>query len=509
MLLLAAPPAGAQTTLTDYDADDDRLIEVRNLAQLDAIRHDLNGNGDATHADYIAAFPDRDTDSDTRMGCPAQMACQGYELMADLDFDENGDGNVDADDHNGAYHDGGSGWQSIGSSGSPFTARFNGNGHTISNLFINRLVTNVGFFGVVGSGGVVEFLGLPGANVSGGNEYIGILVGRNYGIVQGSYTTGRVRGGEHIGGLIGRLDQAGCRVRASYSTAAVNGYGLGSTHAGGLIGSGWACLITASYATGPVTITGANAGGLAGGYYASGGITASYALGATRGGSPTGGVLGLRNGAPGVTDSYYDRRRTGQSDTGKGDPKTTAQLRNPTGYENIYANWNVDVDGDGDPDNPWDFGGPRDYPLLRVDFNRDGDATWEEFGNQYRYIPTPPPYNPAHDHPEIYANPRHQMATSCEVRTTGTGDDAVSTSTLTFDLGDYTRPLTLALSLWDGTHFRSLQSQGINMPELRQEGQTATVEVVTDPAQTRFRLDSEYGLNLVLGYADCHTDDPE
>ena len=101
------------------------------------------------------------------------------------------------------------------------------------------------------------------------------------------------------------------------------------------------------------------------------------------------------------------------------------------------------------------------------------------------------------------------MATSCAVQTTGTGDDAVSTSTLTFDLGDYTRPLTLALSLWDGTHFRSLQSQGISMPELRQEGQTATVEVVTDPAQTRFRLDSEYGLNLVLGYADCHTDDPE
>ena len=37
----------------------------------------------------------------------------------------------------------------------------------------------------------------------------------------------------------------------------------------------------------------------------------------------------------------------------------------------------------------------------------------------------------------------------------------------------------------------------------------ATVEVVTEPAKTRFRLDGPYGLNLVLGYADCHTDDPE
>ena len=106
-------PAGAQT-LVDYDSDDNRLIEITTLAQLSAIRHDLDGNGDATHADYVAAFPDRDTNAQTLMGCPDGMACQGYELMADLDFDENGDGTVDADDHGGAYHNGGAGWAPIG-----------------------------------------------------------------------------------------------------------------------------------------------------------------------------------------------------------------------------------------------------------------------------------------------------------------------------------------------------------------------------------------------------------
>ena len=35
---------------------DDSLIDVTTLAQLNAIRHDLNDNGDATHADYVAAF---------------------------------------------------------------------------------------------------------------------------------------------------------------------------------------------------------------------------------------------------------------------------------------------------------------------------------------------------------------------------------------------------------------------------------------------------------------------
>ena len=259
-----------------------------------------------------------------------------------------------------------------------------------------------------------------------------------------------------------------------------------------------------------------------------GSIIASYAAGAvapTGASAFTGGFIGQsREGnalIPTVTDSTWDTSATGQT-TGIGNQQNTAitiigytgrDLKRPTSYTGPYANWNIDLDGDPmTDDDPWDFGGRRDYPLLKIDKDGDGTATWEEFGGQFRYIPpppSPPPYNPAHDHPEIYQNARYEMAASCEVQTTGTGDEAVSTSTITFDLGDYTRPLTLALSLWDGDVFRSLQSQNISMPELRQEGQTATVEVVTDPAQTRFRLDSEYGLNLVLGYADCHTDDPE
>ena len=35
----------AYTTMSDYDRDDDGLIEVANLAQLNAIRWDLDGDG--------------------------------------------------------------------------------------------------------------------------------------------------------------------------------------------------------------------------------------------------------------------------------------------------------------------------------------------------------------------------------------------------------------------------------------------------------------------------------
>ena len=46
-----APVAG------DYDADDDGLIEVSNLAQLNAVRYDLHGNGSVTYLPYATAFP--------------------------------------------------------------------------------------------------------------------------------------------------------------------------------------------------------------------------------------------------------------------------------------------------------------------------------------------------------------------------------------------------------------------------------------------------------------------
>ena len=480
-MLLAVPPAGAQTT--DYDVDDDRLIEIRNLDQLNAIRHDPNGNGDATHADYVAAFPGRDTNAQTRMGCPSGMACQGYELTADLTFPET----------TGAYNP----FTPIGTTSSRYETVFEGNGYTL-----NGPVTNAGRagpFGVLGVNGVIRNLGVVNPDATTTGVSAGGLVGESWGTISKSYVRGgRVRANANsvrVGGLAG-INRG--TIRASYATATVGTISGGTNHYGGLVGQHRnAGSIIASYAAGAVSPTGA--GAFTGGF-----------IGQSREGNAL---------TPTVTDSTWDTSATGQT-SGIGNQQntaititgyTTGDLRRPTGYTAMYANWDIDTDGDTNPDDPWDFGGRRDYPLLKIDKDGDGTATWEEFGGQYRYIPpppSPPPYNPAHDHPEIYQNARYEMATSCAVQTTGTGDEAISTSTLTFDLGDYTRPITLALSLWDGTHFRSLQSQGIAMPELRQEGQTATVEVVTDPAQTRFRLDSEYGLNLVLGYADCRTDDP-
>ena len=483
-LLLLVPPAAAQTTV-DYDTDDDGLIEISTPQQLNAVRRDLNGNGDATHADYVAAFPQRQTGATDRMGCPSGT-CTGYELTADLDLST-------------AYPT----WTSLGN----YTVTFDGNGYAVSGLTISAN-THAGLFTRLSGTGVIRNLGLvaPSVSATGTSRQVGGLAGtvEQNAAIETSYVQGgtfTVRAGlQRIGGMVGQLEGA---IRASYSTAAIQMASpctaCNSHRTGGLVGFSNGGDIIASYATGRNAASGT----------------------AIRAGGLVGSIDTLVGNSAVITDSYCNPQTTGQSNcigqqsgvslTAPG--YTTRELRRPTAYAgSIYANWNLDLDGDPmTDDDPWDFGTRRNYPLLKIDKDGDGAATCLEFSGQpcYVYIPpSPPPYNPAHDHPEIYTNPRHEMATSCEVRTTGTGDEAVSTSTLTFDLGDYTRPITLALSLWDGDVFRSLQSQGIAMPELRQEGQTATVEVVTDPAQTRFRLDSEYGLNLVLGYADCHTDDP-
>ena len=480
-LLLSLQPAAAQTV--DYDDDDDGLIDITTPAQLNAIRHDPNGNGDATHNDYVTAFPNRDTSSTGRMGCPSG-SCTGYELRADLDLSTD-------------Y----ASWTAIPS----FATTLRGNGHTISGLNVSR-TGHAGFILTLASGGFIHEVGLINPSVRSTTVNTGNNVGgfaadiASGGQIHHSFVRGGTVRGTHsarVGAIAGRSQGA---ISAVYSTATATTGNANGHYIGGLVGWLTGGSIRASYSAGVVDAgTGQN-------------VRAGRFIGRTS------------NSATTVSDSYCDSTIAGPANcvfdhTGLGGsnivvtPQTSSDLKRPTGYTGLYANWDVNTDGVSGNDDPWDFGTRRNYPLLKADQDGDGTATCLEFGGQPCYRepppPAPPPYDWRADHPEIYTNPRHEMATSCEVRTTGEGDEAVSTSTLTFDLGDYTRPITLALSLWDGDVFRSLQSQNIAMPELRQEGQTATVEVATDPAQTRFRLDSEYGLNLVLGYADCHTDDPE
>ena len=226
--------------------------------------------------------------------------------------------------------------------------------------------------------------------VSGQGDNFGGLAGVNSGVVAASYATGSVsgKGFADVGGLVGVNEIEG-KIITSYATGEVSGQG---DNFGGLAGvnSG---VIAASYAAGTVSGNGfADVGGLVGDNQYTGVITAVYAVGAVSGRADRhGGLIGLnrgvvtvcfstgevpqdggglieRNGDDGaVTNCYWDTETSGQTESDVGDAKTTVELQSPTGYAGPYADWNVDLDGDGSSDDPWKFGSATEYPVLNLE----------------------------------------------------------------------------------------------------------------------------------------------
>ena len=302
----AATPTPAPTPTPvgrDYDTDNDGLIEITSLAQLDVIRHDLDGDGVSTHAGHAAAFPN----AARGMGC-RHYECAGYELDTDLDFDTNGNGSADEGD---AYWDDGAGWLPIGDPETQFryNAVFDGNGHTISNLFIRWTDTShIGFFRATGGNAVIRNLGLTELHVAGGANRVGGLVGDNAGSIVDSYTTGLVTGGGRVGSLVGFNSG---NISGSYSSVPVSGSG---DRVGGLAGSN-SGSISDSHATGAVTGRGHYVGGLVGiiGDDGDGSINRSYATGNVTGqGYYVGGLVGYSAGT--ITGSHATGSVTGEFD---------------------------------------------------------------------------------------------------------------------------------------------------------------------------------------------------
>ena len=283
------PTARAQTTV-DYDGDDDGLIEVATVAQLNAIRWDLNGDGTVDPggdvASYGEAFPNAMVSP--LMGCAA-TGCVGYELTADLDLASAGDSVT--------------GWAPIGGASNAFTATFDGGalGFTVSNLTINSSLDRVGLFGETGPGSVIRNVTLEDVNVT-GHIGAGALVGRNAGSIIDSSATGAVSGTEDTGGLVGAILHPGSFIVGSTAGVQVTGRAAG-LFIGGLAGFNKGLIID-SHATGDVT--GFKwVGGLVGSNNGGGGvnrISGSTAGGAVTGTDLVGGLVGWNNGP--IIDSH-------------------------------------------------------------------------------------------------------------------------------------------------------------------------------------------------------------
>ena len=333
VMLFAVLACSAATTVRavsgDHDLDDDGLIEINSLEQLDAIRHDLNGDGqpDASGAEhaYYSAF----SKASLRVACTP--ACRGYELARDLDFSDPDSYRSGAT--NKAWRTG-DGWTPIGTEVSPFTATFEGSEHVVSNLYILRLEQSVdprpvGLFGYLDSTAVVARVDVLKADVT-GFILVGALAGYSRGMIERSHASGNVDGIDQIGGLVGEnhgviqdsrssarvlgWSRIGSLVGTNYGSilgSRANGGASGEWEIGALVGFSRGS-VSSSYATGSVACADSRCGGLIGSNH--GDVVESYASGNVLGIWQAGGLVGANQGT--ISKSYATGRIVGAEDIG-------------------------------------------------------------------------------------------------------------------------------------------------------------------------------------------------
>ena len=201
---------------------------------------------------------------------------------------------------------------SIGDESTPFEGTFDGNGKKIENLIVQRPRSkSVGFFGVLGEGGVLKNIILKDIRVI-GNNYVGGLVGwNNGGRIEGSEVEGgEVTGVEDVGGLVGVNNEGS--IEASKSGVSVIGVLKGS-NIGGLVGVNSARIIDSTWVGKEVTGK-LSTGGLVGFNSSKAVIEKSRAIG---NGNVTGMVIvgGLVGNNLGTIESSYSEVEVKGSNT--------------------------------------------------------------------------------------------------------------------------------------------------------------------------------------------------
>ncbi len=212
--------------------------------------------------------------------------------------------------------DAGKGFEPIGHyQWSSFTGEFDGQGHMITNLFINRLDEEcIGLFGCITDGGRVSNLGLENCVISGGKTVGGMCGWNLEGTIENVFVSGSISGQEDsIGGLVG-------------SNAGWNNDTQKMTEA----------FVTGSYSTGSVSSSGSNIGGLVG--WNDGTVTACYSTGAVAGiGINVGGLIGRNNAL--VIGCFWDIDTSNNVGSRGGKGLNTSQMKRVVIFQN--ARWDM------------------------------------------------------------------------------------------------------------------------------------------------------------------------
>ncbi|MDP8321052.1 MAG: GLUG motif-containing protein [Candidatus Stygibacter australis] len=244
------------------------------------------------------------------------------------------------DDGNGGDPEG---FIPIGNSSDFFTGFYNGQGHVIDGLFINRVNNNIGLFGRT-SGAEIENIGIINSNITGW-QYVGVLAGYTLGTsFNNCYTSGSVEGGYQTGGLIG-MPFTSSSITNCYAMSSV----IGTSETGGLVGHSLGSVISNCYANGSVSVT-------------------EY----------SGGLIGFSETST-VQNCFWNSQTSGQTSSAGGTGKTTADMQNvatftETDTEGLTTPWDfvTNPNDDSADDDYWDMDQlgtvNNGYPYLNWDY---------------------------------------------------------------------------------------------------------------------------------------------
>ena len=296
------------------------------------------------------------------------------------------------------------GFSPIGKLDITFKGNYDGQNHTISNLYINRINDNYnGLFGFT-EGSQISNIGIINANFTTKN-ISGGLVGKNKNSnIVSCFSTGSISGGGSIGGLVGNNENS--TISKCYSQVSVAGINA----VGGFVGSndGSGSTISKCFSTGNVSATLFLAGGFVGivdnsskinncysignvsrlsggyeefggfgGYLQSGLINKCYSTGEviySGGTNPTNkGFLGVLYDINYASDNYFDTESSKQTSSQGATGKTTNQMK----AKSTFQNWDFNT-----PDWKIATGQYKSYPYLN-------DIVYDEFEAVPSFNPVP------------------------------------------------------------------------------------------------------------------------
>lgn len=170
----------------------------------------------------------------------------------------------------------------IGTETVPFSGKFSGNGHVLTNVKISAAGDYIGLFGY--NTGTITYVGIESGEISGGN-CTGSICGLNAGTITGCYNNAPVTGKESAGGVCGKNSGT---VQMSYNTGSVTGI----LKTGGVCGeSADGSTLANCYNTG-MLVGDSVVGGICGSVESSADVSSSFSMAEICGNSNIGGNVG-------------------------------------------------------------------------------------------------------------------------------------------------------------------------------------------------------------------------